>query len=131
MKSPLVYAVFPADSGYHTVFNQNAIFSNRNRRNSMKYLLGQHVSSVLFRYLKISQTFSYLSLYHLVTFQRNNGLEANQYESSQKRLITSVDTAYGYVKHGYATALYFIQSSNCRYFPILVYILSSSPSKML
>jgi hypothetical protein len=131
MKSPLVYAVVPADSGYPTVFNQNAIFFNRNRRKTMKYLLGQHFSSVLFRYFKISQTFSYMSLYHFVTFQRNNWLEANQYESSQKRLITSVDTAYAYVKHGYATALYFILSSICRYFPILVYILSYSPSKML
>lgn len=66
MKSPLVYPGFPADSGYHTVFNQNAIITDRNQWNTIRHLSGQDFS-VFFKYIKTTQTFSYMSLHDFVT----------------------------------------------------------------
>ena len=58
MNTTLAYQVSLADSGYHTVFNQSANFSDRNRQSTMKYLLDQDFSAVFFRYSKTCQVFS-------------------------------------------------------------------------
>ena len=72
MKTTLVYPVFLVDSGYNIAFNQNAVFSDRNRRITIKNLSDQDLSAVFFRYPRISHIFPRMSLYHFVISQNGN-----------------------------------------------------------
>ena len=72
MKIILVYPVFLADSEYNIAFNQNASFSDRNRRITIKNLSDQDIPVVFSRYLRISHIFPGMSLYHFVISQKGN-----------------------------------------------------------
>ena len=72
MNTTLVYPVSLADSGYHTVFNQSANFSDRNRPITIKNLSDQDLPAVFSRYLRIFHIFPGMSLYHFVTSQKGN-----------------------------------------------------------